>query len=253
MIGLAAALGLTVMAGAGCRRVPLDQDENFRSERISARETSDSISLNGARRLDAHIEMGVGELRVSSAESSEAIATDFEYDVDSWRPEVSYEVTGDTGVFDIEQPDVRGLRDLFHDGAFDGARYSWDIGLPTGVPTDLQLDFGVGDAEVFLGGLMLEELRVNAGVGDMTIDLTGDWAKSFDARIEAGVGNVTLRVPRDVGVRIEGRHDGVGNYDADGMMLDGDAFVNDAYGTSPVTLDIELRRGVGDVTVELAD
>ena len=124
--------------------------------------------------------------------------------------------------------------------------------MPAGVPTDLEVNLGVGESELVLGKLDLERLDVKMGVGDATIDLSGA-SKSLNADINAGVGELVLRVPRSVGVRVTGRQDGLGDYEADGMRIEGDAYVNDAYGTSPVTLDIALRRGVGDVTVEMVD
>ena len=45
---------------------------------------------------------------------------------------------------------------------------------------------------------------------------------------------------------------GLGAIHADGFQKQGDAYVNDQYGRSPVTLQIEVEGGVGEINLELA-
>ena len=63
------------------------------------------------------------------------------------------------------------------------------------------------------------------GAGQATVDLTGDWKKDLDAKIEGGVGTATIRLPRNVGVYVRAAR-GIGSVNASG---EGDAYVNDAY------------------------
>jgi hypothetical protein len=64
------------------------------------------------------------------------------------------------------------------------------------------------------------------------------------------VGRATIRLPRDVGVHVVARG-GIGAINASGFQKQGDAYVNDAYGKSPVTLQIEVEGGVGEINLEL--
>ena len=43
---------------------------------------------------------------------------------------------------------------------------------------------------------------------------------------------------------------GAGDLETDGLSRDGDAYVNDAYGESEITLTIEIEHGAGDVELE---
>ncbi len=51
-------------------------------------------------------------------------------------------------------------------------------------------------------------------------------------------------------MRITGMQDGVGDFNVDGFSADGDAFVNEAWETAPVKIELRIQRGVGEVTVE---
>ena len=68
-------------------------------------------------------------------------------------------------------------------------------------------------------------------------------------------GGIRLHLPRDVGVRVRIQSSS-GDISADGMKLesedrDGSLYVNDAFGSSPVTLQIDIESSSGDVTLIL--
>jgi hypothetical protein len=44
---------------------------------------------------------------------------------------------------------------------------------------------------------------------------------------------------------------GLGQINAEGLQREGDAYVNDAYGDSDVTLDVDVRGGVGQINLEV--
>jgi hypothetical protein len=172
---------------------------------------------------------------------------DFVYAPASWEPEVAYTVSGDVGNLSVRQPDNMGV------SPFTNVRNTWNVRLATGVPTDLTLQLGVGHSVVDLRGIDLTNLNVLTGVGDTTVDLSGARSSDLGARVEAGVGSLTLRVPRSVGVRVTGRQDGVGHFSADGFTARGDSWVNDAYSGSGPKIEIDLVRGVGDITLVMVD
>jgi hypothetical protein len=88
------------------------------------------------------------------------------------------------------------------------------------------------------------------GAGKTTVDLTGDYAKGFDAGIHGGVGEATMLLPSAVGVkaRAEG---GLGKIDHEGLRRIGDSYVNDAYCESDVALNVDVRSGVGEINLEV--
>jgi hypothetical protein len=53
-----------------------------------------------------------------------------------------------------------------------------------------------------------------------------------------------------VGVRVRAEG-GLGKINAEGFRREGEAYVNDAYGDSDVSLDVDVRGGVGSINLEV--
>ncbi len=232
----AAAVMVMAVAATGCVRVEMP--------RGSFTESNDSVTLQGATKVNARFDMGAGKLDIASADT-DLMEARFGYSRSGWEPEVAYDVNGSTGELSVRSP-----RKIDFDFGSE-YRYEWTIGLSPDVPMDLVVDMGAGQATLDLVGLDIRDLRVDVGAGDTTIDLSGDWKNDLNGDINTGAGALKLRVPENIGVRIVGYKDGVGEYRADGFMQDGDALVNSAYEKATVRFDLVLRRGVGDVEIEM--
>jgi bacillopeptidase F (M6 metalloprotease family) len=87
-------------------------------------------------------------------------------------------------------------------------------------------------------------------VGQTTVDLSGPRTSDVTARIEAGIGELTVRVPSGIGVRVTTISEGVGDFSFEGFTKDGDDYVNDAYASSDVKMEITLHQGIGEITFE---
>jgi hypothetical protein len=244
LTGVATTLILVAMlAATGCTRVRLQDNPSTKT----FTETS-QVPLKGATGLTVDIVQGVGDLTLrGSAEATDAVRTAFTFAPEAWRPEVSSSVNGTSASLSIRQPDQSGVP-LFGD-----MRNDWVITIPGKVPTDLTLKLGVGTSDVDLRVADITRLSALTGVGDTTIDLSGPRATDLPARIECGVGRLTLRLPKNVGVRVTGRKDGVGNFSADGFIAGANSWENPAYAGSGPKIDVDLVRGVGDVTLVLVD
>ena len=57
-------------------------------------------------------------------------------------------------------------------------------------------------------------------------------------------------VPSEVGVKVKAEG-GLGKINAEGFQREGQAYVNDAYGDSDVTLMVDVRGGVGQINLEV--
>jgi hypothetical protein len=223
-----------------------------------------SLDLGGAETLETIIEMGVGKLMIGGG-SGDLMDAEFVYNVDEWKPEVSYREADDHGTLTVKQP--RGRRSSLGKNV----RYEWDIQLNDKIPMDLDVELGAGNGHLDLGSLSLKDLRVTAGAGevevlltgrprvqdlvvqvgagDVTVDLTGEWKDDLDADIKGGVGRLTVRLPMDVGVRVDAEK-GLGKIDRGGLRKEGGAYVNEAYGSSDVTLEIDCAAGIGSIILE---
>ncbi|HEX9094260.1 MAG TPA: toast rack family protein [Coriobacteriia bacterium] len=241
IIAFVVLMAATALTTTGCRAVRLPDTSRTTSE-------SKTVALDGATTIETRIRMGVGELSLSGETSAtDALKADFTYEPVSWKPEVSYAVDGGVGKLEVRQPEPTEVP------AFKSAHNTWGLVLAGGAPTDLSLQLGVGRSVVDLRNVDVRKLDVLSGVGDCTVDLTGPRANGLTGRVEAGVGKLTIRLPKGVGVRVGGREDGVGHTTADGFIAQGGSWVNEAYSGSGPRIEIELVRGIGDVTLVLVD
>ena len=202
-----------------------------------------AIQPENAESVHAHLMIGAGELKVSGAADA-LMEGDFSYNVADWKPKVDYDVNGDTGELTVEQGSGEGIP------IGGDARNEWDLRFNDDVPTDLVVDMGAGESDLDLDSLTLTGLTLHMGAGTTTVDLAGDYRRSFDASIEGGVGEATVLLPSEVGARVTARG-GLGKINAEGFQREGDSYVNDVYGDSDVNLEVEVRGGVGEINLEV--
>jgi len=243
----ATVLVAALLATTGCTRVRLQDNPTTRTTTEST-----PIALQDATKVSATIKQGVGELTLRpSSDATGVVGTEFTYAPTEWKPEVSSSVDASLAAIDIRQPEKTKVP-LFAGSNI--VRNEWVITMPAGVPTALDLTLGVGASNVDLRGLDVTDLKVTAGVGDTRIDLSGARTSDLAARIQSGVGTVTVRLPKGVGVRVNVRDDGLGDFAAQGFTLDGaHTYVNAAYSAAGPKIELDLVRGIGDVTLVLVD
>jgi hypothetical protein len=202
-----------------------------------------SVDLENANSVRANLRIALGKLNVGGGADS-LMEADFAYNVAAWQPEVNYEVVGDTGELTVKQQGLReGIptRDV---------RNRWDLRLSDEVPLDLSVQMGGGVGNLDLDSLDLTGLNLDVGAGVSRVDLTRAWDRDLSAVIRGGAGQVTVLLPSQVGVKVEAGTR-LGRINADGLRREGQAFVNDAYGDSDVTLKIEVQGGAGQINLEV--
>lgn len=203
-----------------------------------------TVALEGATRAEVGLHMGAGELRVRAAEQAALLEASFEFNRERNRPEVNYRLLGEKGVLDVRHARRHGI-------SFGSSRNRWDLILGQAVPIDLRIDLGAGHSDLDLRGLKLERVEIDMGVGEVNLDLRGPHAAGFRVKIDGGVGSAKLALPAEVGVRVK-VDGGLGSINARGLTKRAGAYVNDAYGQSPITIDVDIDAGVGslDLTCE---
>lgn len=207
---------------------------------------SRSIEQGDAETVRAIIQMGAGELLMRGW-ATNLLDAEFTYNVPDWQPIISYDVHNDRGELRISQPEYVGSIDALPTG---NIQYQWDLRLNNDVPLDLEISLGAGRSDLVLGDLHLVDAQINIGVGETTIDLTGDWRDSATITIQGGVGATGVRLPANVGVRVL-TQSGLGGIEVQGLSRDGDAYINEMYGQTDVSLEVLVTSGVGAIRLEL--
>ena len=234
MFGAVPALAMTL---AGCFNISPPRTGPTQTETLS-------VPAGKAKSVRVHLKIGAGELHISGGAQKLMTGT-IAYNVPDWKPDLSYSVDGSSGTLMLMQPESQGIH-----GNYGNVKYDWNLQFSNSTPLDFSIEMGAGRSELNLSGLSLDGFSMEAGAGEATVDMSGPWNKNFSATFQAGVGEIHLKLPREVGVHvtIDG---GLGSVNAPDFKRDGDAYVNDSYGKSPVTLEVHVEGGVGTVNLEL--
>lgn len=200
-----------------------------------------TVALDGATRAEVRMSMGAGELKLRAADQTALLEASFEFNRERNRPEVDYRTFGDKGILEVRHARRHGIN-------FGTTRNRWDLVLSKSVPLDIKIDLGAGRNDLDLRGLEIERLEIDMGVGETDLDLRGAPAKSFLVKISGGVGSGKIALPSEVGVRVK-VDGGLGSVDAHGLTKQAGAYVNDAYGKSPITIDVDIDAGIGSLNL----
>jgi hypothetical protein len=113
-------------------------------------------------------------------------------------------------------------------------------------------EFRSGAAElavVHLGDAGCRGVRVEGGVGTVTLDLAGAWPAEAELDVSVTLGSVRLRVPRDLGVRLTLERFAA-SFQPAGFTREGDAWVSAGYASAARKLAVRVAATVGGVAVE---
>jgi len=199
------------------------------------------VDLQGAKKVRATIQLGAGELNLRG-DTPHLLDGSFDFR-DRSVPEVRYHVSDGTGELEINEqrtgPNfvVQGNRSA-----------TWDLRLGNEVPMELEINLGAGEGQLHLRDLPVTRLELNIGAGRVEADLTGTRTSDLEADISGGVGQAEIKLPKNIGV-VADVSGGLGSVDTHGLKKDGDQYVNDAYGHTPVTIRLHISGGIGSITL----
>lgn len=205
---------------------------------------SQAVEGDGAESVSVEISLGAGELRLTGG-AEKLLEADFTYNVARLKPQVKYAA----GTLAVRQPEVPGMPSLAGIRDF---RNEWDLRLHDGTPMSLSVDLGGSNSDLRLAGLALTRLDVNMGAGTSTLDLDGDWMHDLNVAIDSGAANIIVRLPQNVGVRVE-VDSGPTIVDAPDMIKNGNVYTNAAYGVSAVTLNVKMNAGIGWISLDVIE
>jgi hypothetical protein len=223
---------LLFLALAACSAIPRAAVGEVKTE-------TQSVELGGASSANVTIEMSAGKLTVAGG-ADQLMQASFRYNVEDWQPQVAYNVSGSQGELVVDQ---QGRQDAL---VGPNVVNEWDIRLSEGVPMDVEIHTGAGESNLDLSTLDVSTIRVEIGAGETNLDLSGNWDHDVNGDISGGVGKLTVRLPAEIGVRVNAET-GLGNVTTSGLTQQGGGYVNQAYGSAPYTLNLDITAGVGAI------
>jgi LiaI-LiaF-like transmembrane region len=126
-------------------------------------------------------------------------------------------------------------------------QWNWNLGLAGGIPVDLKVDMGAGEALLNLSGVDLASLKVGLGVGraEVTLPQSG----SYTAQVDGAIGELVVWVPRSAGISIIPGTALVATSYPPGYQKQGDRIVSPDYNQSADHIDLHLNLAIGSVSV----
>jgi len=201
------------------------------------------VDLGRARSVEVRLKMSAGELLLQGG-ARKLMEGYFQYNVESWKPEVEYSVSDDRrGMLSVRQEKRQGI-------PFGNSKNRWEIDLGEDIPLEIRIDFGAGEGHLDMRDLDLRGLDIDMGVGELTVDLSGRRETDLKVKIEGGIGSATLYFPEEIGVRVH-VDGGIGSVDAQGLDKSEHTYTNDAYGRTDVSIEVEIDAGIGNVDLRM--
>ena len=94
-----------------------------------------------------------------------------------------------------------------------------------------------------------KDIRVKAGVGNVELDMGGQWTQDIDLRVEVTLGIVTIHVPADVGIRVALKKT-LASFDHEGLIERDGAWVSRNWDSAPHKLRVTAETVFGKLAVD---
>jgi hypothetical protein len=115
-----------------------------------------------------------------------------------------------------------------------------------------ELDVGVGAASftaLHLANANADLIRVRGGVGSVDLDFGGTWSRDLTVTTRLAIGQLTLRVPPNVGVRLEVQRVAA-SFEHPGLVKRDDAWYSENWETAPYKLRVRAETFFGGIDVQ---
>ena len=117
---------------------------------------------------------------------------------------------------------------------------------------DLEVSVGAADFTARqLANANADQVRVRGGGGSVDLDFGGAWTHDVTVATRLVLGKLTLRVPADVGVRVDVQRVAAG-FDHKGLVKRDDAWYSANYDAAPFKLKIRAETLFGGIDVQHA-
>jgi hypothetical protein len=115
---------------------------------------------------------------------------------------------------------------------------------------DLEIDVGAADfTATDLGNANAEHIRLRGGVGAVDLGFGGTWTHDMTVTTRLAVGHLLLRIPSDIGVRLEVQRLAAGVEHA-GFVKRDDAWYSDNYERATHKLRLRAETWLGKIEIQ---
>jgi hypothetical protein len=239
-LGNVIALLLTLLVIAGAVSLLVFSPDSIGLARTT-RDLQIEEPLDGVERADFRIGFAAGTLEIGRLEDSNSLIQGDLQLVTDRQPVWNFSKSGENArlVLEYATGDFQ---------SWNGRGDQWNLALSPRAAFALDANIGAGDATIDLTGLDIRSLSVETGAGRNTVILPENG--QFDATITGGVGQLVVEIPPEMAARIQvdrglGGLDVARRFDRQG----GDLYESGNWETSDNRVTIEIKVGIGQVTI----
>ncbi|QTL99468.1 hypothetical protein GM661_16700 [Iocasia frigidifontis] len=192
--------------------------------------------------FDIKLSFPSGELTVSSGSENDLFSAELEYF--SRKPIIKYNLNDNNkqASLNISQP---GKSNPFN---YSRLANKWSLLFNDDMPIKLLINSGAGEFKLRLLDLMVQEVVLNLGAGDLEVELG---SKTRYLELNSGAADVDLSLPEGIGVRI--KTTGIvnnNNFIEKGLQKEAGFYLTKNYDTTVHKLDIKITSPASDIKLD---
>lgn len=242
--------------------------------------------LENAESLEAQINLGLGSLKMVKGDADTLYDLRIDYNGKSDKPEVDFSRSGNRASLRVSMEGKQGSGWWKEDNKINlsiSPEVDFNARLTTGVGENLidlsglkvaglEVVNGVGNTEIYmdeingtdckalnvtngighlemtgLGNYGFSDFRFNGGIGDSTLDFSGDWKSVGDISIKVGLGSLEVVVPDYLGVKVRSSKSFLSSMQMPGFEQVGNEYVSSNIKEAEKQIVIQVNTGIGDV------
>jgi len=221
-----------------------------------------TIKSGKAKNIKALVHITGGKLNISG-NTDDLAEVKLTYDKDDWTPTISYTENDDLGKLIVKASTEGEEKRIDDDNKCNiilNDKYNYSLGVVLGAGlADMNFEnfhiekalfkLGVGSFKINLANVSLPFLKIEAGIGEASVDLSGSYKNDLKGQIDAGIGELKIFVPSDIGVKfiVTGF---LGDVQADGYKKNGDEYTNALYGNTKHSIMIKVNGAIGTIKIK---
>lgn len=253
------------------------------------------IKFQGERKLNVKIDFGGGTIDLEKNKFDNILDAEIEEENPD-EIHIDYDKIGDKGELYLDSKSKLRHLDFdlddnyWHLGFSDKIPISFEIDVGackgefdfTGLRIDnLDLDLGASSTEIIfrepnperisrfkidvgasklkikgLGNANFDKLSFDGGVGDFTLDFSGELKHKAYVDIDVGLGSLTVLLPEDIGVRIKKEGSFLSSFsiaENEFQEVESDVYESENFGKTEGELILDIEIGLGSVEIEYID
>lgn len=250
----------------------------------------EKYEISDAKPLEVIVDIDAGEINISKSSQSSIASVFMEYTKDDFRGMSRYDkennrlkiILDNKGLFKNYDNTVAELDlqlpshvTIFFDSKIKAGEIFMDMGglrlkefLVNNWAGEIDVNFSEPNKEKMdffgiktrageltcskIGNARFEKADINAGVGELRIDFTGDLVNNCMAKVDLDIGESYLELPRDIGIKLKiGGWSFLSEKNIDSHLFKkGSTYYSEGYTTSKEKIYLRVSTGLGEFTVE---